>query len=95
VIEKVPSGVIGHKQIGPSVTVVVSPNDTHTVKFVWVVHAGFLGYVFKSAVTAVAKKEVRFTFHFVWQLDENAFVSGRLPRGREMMGVGMNVARHE
>src|SRR5438445_13812725 len=97
VVQVIGAGIVGHIEIGPAVVVIVRPYPLHSEVMIRIIHSGLLGHVFKSSISAVAKKKVglarkppRAALH--WNPAEPAclFVASKLWK---LVCIDVNVAR--
>ena len=63
VVQVIGRGIIGYKQIGPAVIVVVTPDDTKAVVLVGVADSSLLRNFLESAVAFVVEEEIALTLH--------------------------------
>ena len=97
VVEIVRAAIVGDIEVRPAIVVVVRPEPLHAEVMAGITYPSFQGYIFKSAVTAVAKQEIRFagvaparTFH-----SDAAEVTQLTVVLSELVDIYLKIAWHE
>ena len=96
VIEEILAIVVGDEEVGPTIVVVIAPNNAHTMKLVGIVDARFFRHILEGAVATIAEQIISFTRHFVGHLDDDGPVAGSVGVGRrQVVEIGVNVASYK
>src|SRR6266568_4470660 len=94
-VEKVGTNVVRHEEIGPTIVVVIGPLHAHATLLVGIVNPGLLRDFFEGSIAAIMKQQRGFAFD-LWNFNGDTFVVKRRgPWLREIVNIGMNVARDE